>query len=83
MTGWSREYVLHKLTFAQLIRYAEYSVEWQKEQAKLNAIEIGLALGFLKRKDEEETQPLPSPEEEGDGVDELLRRNAKWLTVNR
>lgn len=80
MTGWTRGYVLHKLTFKQLIRYAEYSVEWQREQARLNAVEMGITLGLLKRKEEETTHVTQEEMPDGDsGVDELLRRNTKWL----
>ncbi|HJJ47622.1 MAG TPA: hypothetical protein O0X39_01325 [Methanocorpusculum sp.] len=76
-TGWSREYVLHKLTFAEVIRYAEYAQEWTKEQAIQQAIQIGRLFTPPKRKP---IHHAAAPGTETDlgangGADELIRRN--------
>lgn len=70
-TGWNREYILHNLTFAQLVRYAEYATEYQIETARLQAIEMGLTLGFLTTKGSSSTAAAPS----GNGIDNLIKIN--------
>lgn len=70
-TGWSRDYVLHTLTFAQLIRYAEYATEYQIETARLQAIEMGLTLGFLSHTGSSASAAAPS----GNGIDNLIKIN--------
>lgn len=70
--------MLHDLTFAQLIRYAEYSYEFQREQSRLNAIELGLTLGILKYKDSSLSHSQSDNQTiTGNGLSELIRRNSK------
>lgn len=66
MTGWTREYVLHHLTWAELIRYLEYAQEWMDTIAAKQAVQIAAAAGFLKWK---------NPEPEDDGTMTLIRKN--------
>lgn len=83
-TGWTREYVLDTLTFAQVFRYYEYAQEYMADMAQMIAIEVGLTCGFCKRKDEPYTSYSSSQNMDvaGDGVQELLLANLggqkKW-----
>lgn len=69
--------MLRRLTFAQLIRYYEYAQEWQEETARMQAREIGVAFGVLRRRSEPRcraSSAIPDLGTDG-GISNLLRRN--------
>lgn len=70
--------MLHKLTFAELIRYAEYAQDEVELSARMQAIQYGLVLGLLKPRE----QPAPIFPDESDavnnddgGISELIKAN--------
>lgn len=63
-TGWTRQYVLHELTFAELLRYYVYAKEWVDATAANQAMQIAAATGLIKWKQPEE-----------DGTMALIRKN--------
>lgn len=77
-TGWTREYVLDNLTLAHLLRYYEYAEEYMADYAQMIALEIGYALGYLKRKQTPELSGVDDYQHNFDGgVSALLMKNIR------
>ena len=76
-TGWTRAYVLYKLTFAQLIRYYEYGVELERERAML----IAPMFRPIPKQTPKKRKITADISRDETGAEELLRSNAAWVTV--
>lgn len=74
-TGWTREYVLDHLSFAQLIRYFEYGEERIADIAQVTAYEIGLILGFIQLKEDTGSTTGCADVGEDGGISDLILAN--------
>lgn len=74
-TGWTREYILDKLTFPALMRYYEYSEEYLADISQMIAVEVGLVFGVVKKATPQSKDFCDGVNCSDDGVSSLILKN--------